>query len=74
MIRGRGKVVGCEAQVAQRAELKGEAETVVVPAVEQRGGEAKDTGKVVAAMLRGDLAYSTGQVVNVDGGLMLRRL
>ncbi len=42
--------------------------------VQQRWGDPEDTGKIVAAMLRGDFAYSTGQVVNVDGGLLLRRL
>ena len=42
--------------------------------VQQRWGEPEDTGKVVAALARGDFGYSTGQVIDVDGGLMLRRL
>jgi len=31
-------------------------------------------GKAVAMLARGDLAYSTGQVITVDGGLTVRRL
>ena len=42
--------------------------------VQKRWGYPEDTGKVIAAMVRGDMPYSTGQVVNVDGGLMLHRL
>ncbi len=39
-----------------------------------RWGLPEDVGRVVAALARGDLAYSTGQVVMVDGGLSLGRL
>ena len=39
-----------------------------------RWGLPADVGKAVAALARGDLGYSTGQVVLVDGGLTLRRL
>jgi 3-oxoacyl-[acyl-carrier protein] reductase len=42
--------------------------------VQPRWGHPEDIGKTVAMMVRGDIAYSTGQVVNVDGGLMLHRL
>ncbi|MCJ8330388.1 MAG: 3-ketoacyl-ACP reductase [Lentisphaeria bacterium] len=42
--------------------------------VQPRWGYPEDTGKVIAAMVRGDMPYSTGQIVNVDGGLMLQRL
>ncbi|HEX2986589.1 MAG TPA: SDR family oxidoreductase, partial [Chloroflexota bacterium] len=42
--------------------------------VQNRWGTPEDIGKVVAAMVRGDLAYSTGQVVRVDGGLQIGRL
>lgn len=42
--------------------------------VQKRWGYPEDVGKVVASMARGDMPYSTGQVVNVDGGLMLLRL
>jgi 3-oxoacyl-[acyl-carrier protein] reductase len=41
---------------------------------ERRWGRPEDVGKVVAALLRGDLPYSTGSVINVDGGLSIERL
>jgi 3-oxoacyl-[acyl-carrier protein] reductase len=44
----------------------------LVPA--RRWGQADDVGRVVAALLRGDLPYATGTVVNVDGGLSVPRL
>lgn len=40
----------------------------------RRWGEAADIGRVVAAIARGDLSYSTGEVINVDGGFHLRTL
>ena len=42
--------------------------------VEKRWGLPEDIGKAAAAMARGDLPYATGQVVNVDGGLTMKRL
>ncbi|MGE4564774.1 MAG: 3-ketoacyl-ACP reductase [Victivallaceae bacterium] len=39
-----------------------------------RWGFPEDIAKVVAAFVRGDMAYSTGQVVNVDGGMGIARL
>jgi NAD(P)-dependent dehydrogenase (short-subunit alcohol dehydrogenase family) len=39
-----------------------------------RWGEPEDVGRVVAALARGDAAYSTGAVVMVDGGLTIPRL
>jgi len=39
-----------------------------------RWGEPEDVGKVVAALVRGDLAYCTGQVIHVDGGMQIQRL
>ncbi len=39
-----------------------------------RWGEPEDVGRVVAALARGDLAYSTGAVIMVDGGLTIPRL
>ena len=42
--------------------------------VENRWGEPADVGRAVAALARGDLTYATGNVINVDGGLTLRRL
>lgn len=38
-------------------------------ALERRWGTPDDVGSVVAALLRGDLPYATGQVVTVDGGM-----
>ncbi len=42
--------------------------------LQKRWGKPEDVGRVATAMARGDLPYATGQVVNVDGGLMMRRL
>lgn len=42
--------------------------------LQPRWGTPEDVGKAVAMLVRGDLAYSTGQVVMVDGGLTLGRL
>jgi 3-oxoacyl-[acyl-carrier protein] reductase len=41
---------------------------------QKRWGQPEDVGHVVAALVRGDLAYATGTVVNVDGGLLIPRL
>jgi len=41
---------------------------------ERRWGEADDVGRVVAALVRGDLPYATGSVINVDGGMSVQRL
>ena len=43
-------------------------------APERRWVQPEDVGRVVAALLRGDLPYATGSVINVDGGLMIPRL
>lgn len=42
--------------------------------VQARWGEPEDVGRAVAMLVRGDLPYSTGQVIMVDGGLHLERL
>jgi 3-oxoacyl-[acyl-carrier protein] reductase len=42
--------------------------------VQPRWGLPDDVGKACAMLARGDLAYSTGQVIMVDGGLNLARL
>lgn len=42
--------------------------------VEKRWGYPDDVGKVVASLASGNFAYSTGQVIMVDGGLTLPRL
>ena len=42
--------------------------------VQARWGMPEDIGRAVAMLVRGDVAYSTGQVIMVDGGLTLPRL
>ena len=42
--------------------------------LQPRWGQPGDVGKAVAMLARGDLAYSTGQVLYIDGGFMVRRL
>jgi 3-oxoacyl-[acyl-carrier protein] reductase len=42
--------------------------------VQPRWGLPDDVGRAVAALARGDLPYSTGQVIMVDGGLTIPRL
>jgi len=41
---------------------------------DRRWGQPDDVGRVVAALVRGDLPYATGTVINVDGGLSIPRL
>jgi 3-oxoacyl-[acyl-carrier protein] reductase len=42
--------------------------------IQPRWGYPEDVGKAVAALSRGDFPFSTGQVVMVDGGLVVPRL
>jgi NAD(P)-dependent dehydrogenase (short-subunit alcohol dehydrogenase family) len=42
--------------------------------VQSRWGLPEDVGRAVAVLVRGDLPYSTGHVVMVDGGFALERL
>jgi NAD(P)-dependent dehydrogenase (short-subunit alcohol dehydrogenase family) len=42
--------------------------------LQARWGEPADVGRAVALLVRGELPYSTGQVLVVDGGLTLERL
>jgi len=42
--------------------------------VQPRWGQPEDVGRAVAALVSGAFAYSTGQVIMVDGGLTLSRL
>ncbi|MCL4506901.1 MAG: 3-ketoacyl-ACP reductase [Chloroflexi bacterium] len=39
-----------------------------------RWGQPEDVGRAVAAIAAGALPYSTGEVINVDGGIHLQRL
>lgn len=43
-------------------------------ALQPRWGTPEDVGKAVASLTRGDFPYSTGQVINVDGGMLIDRL
>ncbi|QDU72656.1 3-ketoacyl-ACP reductase [Mucisphaera calidilacus] len=43
-------------------------------AIDRRWGKPEDVGSVVAALVRGDLPYATGQAIMVDGGLTTQRL
>ena len=42
--------------------------------LQPRWGIPEDIGKAVAMLVRGDLPYSTGQIINVDGGMRVERL
>jgi len=42
--------------------------------LQKRWGTPQDVGKAVAMLARGDLPYSTGQVVVLDGGMTVSRL
>ena len=42
--------------------------------LEPRWGQPADVGRAAATLARGDLPYATGQVVNIDGGMMIGRL
>jgi len=42
--------------------------------LQKRWGEPGDVGRVVASLAKGDLAYSTGQAILVDGGMTVGRL
>lgn len=42
--------------------------------IQPRWGMPEDVGKAVAALVRGDFPYSTGQVLMIDGGLSIPRL
>jgi len=41
--------------------------------LQKRMGKPQDIGKIVVALVNGDLPYSTGQVLTPDGGLMVWR-
>jgi 3-oxoacyl-[acyl-carrier protein] reductase len=42
--------------------------------IQPRWGFPEDVGRAVAMLVRGDLPYSTGQVIMVDGGMTVNRL
>jgi NAD(P)-dependent dehydrogenase (short-subunit alcohol dehydrogenase family) len=42
--------------------------------LQPRWGAPEDVGKAVAMLARGDMPYSTGQILCIDGGMTVRRL
>ena len=42
--------------------------------LEKRWGQPEDVGKAVSVLARGDLAYASGAVLVLDGGLTIGRL
>jgi NAD(P)-dependent dehydrogenase (short-subunit alcohol dehydrogenase family) len=42
--------------------------------LQRRWGRPEDIGKVAAALVRGDMPYATGQVINIDGGMTIQTL
>jgi NAD(P)-dependent dehydrogenase (short-subunit alcohol dehydrogenase family) len=42
--------------------------------LERRWGEPEDVAKAVAALVRGEIPYATGQVLKIDGGMTIRVL
>lgn len=42
--------------------------------IQPRWGYPEDIAKAAAMLARGDLAYSTGQIINIDGGMQVSRL
>ena len=42
--------------------------------LEPRIGKPEDIGQVVATLVKGDLPYASGQIINVDGGLTIARM
>jgi 3-oxoacyl-[acyl-carrier protein] reductase len=68
----RPGIIATDMTAAARAAYDTRIAEGLVP--ERRWGSPDDVGRVVAALLRGDLPYATGTVVHVDGGLSLPRL
>ena len=40
----------------------------------RRWGQPEDIGKAVATLARGDFPFSTGEIINVDGGFHMKQL
>ena len=40
----------------------------------KRMGQPEDVARTIGALAEGNLAYSTGEIINVDGGFHIRRL
>ena len=63
-------------QTDMTASVKGKYDKLIAEGLipQSRWGTPDDVGKTVAMLVRGDLPYSTGQTITVDGGMMLQRL
>jgi NAD(P)-dependent dehydrogenase (short-subunit alcohol dehydrogenase family) len=42
--------------------------------LQRRWGTTDDVGRAVAALVRGDIPYATGQVLKIDGGMTIRSM
>jgi NAD(P)-dependent dehydrogenase (short-subunit alcohol dehydrogenase family) len=42
--------------------------------IDPRWGTPDDVGRATAALVRGDIPYATGQVLHIDGGMLIPRL
>ena len=42
--------------------------------LQKRWGYPEDVGKAVRALADGYMPYSTGQIINVEGGMLINRL
>jgi 3-oxoacyl-[acyl-carrier protein] reductase len=42
--------------------------------IQRRWGTPDDVGTAVAALVRGEVPYATGQVICIDGGLTVQRI
>jgi len=42
--------------------------------LEPRWGQPEDVGRAVAVLARGELTYATGQIIYIDGGMLVPRL
>jgi NAD(P)-dependent dehydrogenase (short-subunit alcohol dehydrogenase family) len=58
------------------ADFKGKYDRLIAEGLTpiRRWGTPDDVGRIVAAIAAGDLSFSTGEVINVDGGFHLRQL
>lgn len=58
------------------AAVKAKYDTLIAEGLtlQPRWGTPEDVGRAVAMLVRGDLPYSTGQIVRVDGGMRVERL
>src|SRR5216683_5104678 len=68
----RPGIIATDMTAAVRAQYDRRIADGLVP--QGRWGHPDDVGRAVAALVRGDVPYATGTVINVDGGLSIPRL